>query len=115
MDTIKQNVKTFVGDISEDLLSLIISQTKALVLNKIKALDINVVEIPKELEYIVVELSVIRFNLIGSEGMKSENIEGHSISFGDDIYNQFDKDILEWYSTLENSDKGIQFIWDMIN
>ena len=40
-------------------------------------------EIPAELEYIVDEATIRRFNRIGSEGMKSESVEGHSITFED--------------------------------
>ncbi|WP_424236326.1 phage head-tail connector protein [Bhargavaea ginsengi] len=38
-------------------------------------------EIPKVLEFIVVELSVRRFNRLGSEGMKGESVEGHTVNF----------------------------------
>lgn len=40
-------------------------------------------EIPLELEYIVDEATIRRFNRIGSEGMKSESVEGHSVTFDD--------------------------------
>ena len=40
-------------------------------------------EVPKSLEYIVVEISIRRFNRIGTEGMKSETVEGHKIDFYD--------------------------------
>lgn len=39
--------------------------------------------IPTELNFIVVELAVKRFNRIGSEGMKSESVEGHNTSYYD--------------------------------
>lgn len=109
-ESIKQALKTYIGDISEELNSLIISQITKIVLNKLKKLDENITEVPPELDYIIIELSVIRFNMLGSEGMKSESIEGHSISFNDEVYNTFDKDILEWYNGQEYADKGIQFI-----
>lgn len=40
-------------------------------------------EVPLELEYIVDEATIRRFNRIGSEGMKSESVEGHSVTFDD--------------------------------
>ena len=40
-------------------------------------------EIPVQLEFVIVELAVRRFNRIGSEGMKSEGTEGHNITFYD--------------------------------
>ena len=44
-------------------------------------------EIPVELEYIVDEATIRRFNRIGSEGMKSESVEGHSVTYidGDEL------------------------------
>ena len=41
-------------------------------------------EIPAELEYIVDEATIRRFNRIGSEGMKSESVEGHSVTYLDE-------------------------------
>ena len=41
-------------------------------------------EIPLELEYIVEEATIRRFNRIGSEGMKSESVEGHSVAYIDE-------------------------------
>ena len=40
-------------------------------------------EVPLELEYIVDEATIRRFNRIGSEGMKSESVEGHSVTYID--------------------------------
>ena len=41
-------------------------------------------EIPLQLEYIVDEATIRRFNRIGSEGMKSESVEGHSVTYLDE-------------------------------
>lgn len=41
-------------------------------------------KIPIELEYIVDEATIRRFNRIGSEGMKSESVEGHSVTYIDE-------------------------------
>ena len=40
-------------------------------------------DIPIELNYIVEEITVRRFNRLGTEGMKSEEVEGHSVTFYD--------------------------------
>ena len=44
-------------------------------------------ELPLELEYIVDEATIRRFNRIGSEGMQSESVEGHSVTYidGDEL------------------------------
>lgn len=41
-------------------------------------------EIPLSLEYVVDEATIRRFNRIGSEGMKSESVEGHSVTYIDE-------------------------------
>ena len=40
-------------------------------------------EVPAHLHFIVEEIVVRRFNRIGSESMKTESVEGHSITFYD--------------------------------
>lgn len=41
-------------------------------------------EIPLSLEYVVDEATIRRFNRIGSEGMKSESVGGHSVTYLDE-------------------------------
>ena len=57
---------------------------------------INEKELPKELEFILIEMAVSRFNKIGSEGFSSESTDGKSISYEDDfaIYKQYLDDYL---------------------
>jgi len=40
-------------------------------------------DIPDDLNFIVEEITIRRFNRLGTEGMKSESVEGHSITFYD--------------------------------
>ena len=56
---------------NEELLREIIEITEAKILNYI-----NSSELPKQLEFILVELSIKRFNRIGSEGFTSETVDG---------------------------------------
>lgn len=64
-------------------------------------------EIPEELIYIAVEVSVIRFNRIGSEGMSVHNVEGESISYADDDFRGFKEDIQRFLdSQNQESAKG---------
>ena len=65
---------------NEELLYEIVEITKSKILNYI-----NRTKIPKELEFVLVELSIQRFNRIGSEGIASENIDGKSVSYDDDF------------------------------
>ena len=40
-------------------------------------------EPPPELDFIIEEITIRRYNRIGSEGMTSESVEGHSVNFYD--------------------------------
>lgn len=51
---------------------------------------------PSELEYIVIEVAVRRFNRIGSEGMKTHEVEGETIAFRDNDFSDYMDDISAW-------------------
>lgn len=82
-------VQKLVGDnpIVED----IYSKVESLLLDRLTPTGDT--EVPRRLEYIVEEETIRRFNLVGSEGMKSENVGGHSV-----VYQQYD--ILEVYDEI---------------
>lgn len=66
---------------------------------------------PEELEYIVTDVAVIRFNRIGSEGLSSHNVEGEIMTFVEDDFSAFRDDIQEWMSAQEGAKKGrVRFI-----
>ena len=73
-------VKSLTGDNPQ--VEAIYSKIAERLLHRIKE-----TEIPLELEYIVEEATIRRFNRIGSEGMKSESVEGHSVTYidGDEL------------------------------
>ena len=87
----------------EELLYEIVEITKSKILNYI-----NKEELPKELEFILVEMAVSRFNKIGSEGFASESTDGKSISYEDDfeMYKQYLDDYL--FKTGQN--KGFKLL-----
>ena len=58
-------------------------------------------EIPEELEYIIIESTIARFNRLGNEGMSSYAQEGESISYSD-ILGNYASDIRAW--KRENGD-----------
>lgn len=43
-------------------------------------------DVPEELQFIILEISVMRFNRLGSEGMKSELTEGHRSDFFEPVH-----------------------------
>lgn len=101
--TILENVKKLLGNPKniDDKLNVIIELTQKRLGNLL-----SVKEVPEELEYIVIEVSVIRFNRIGSEGVSSHSVEGESMSFNDDDFDSYDKDIRSWLNNQSDLKKG---------
>lgn len=87
-------------------LNLILDITK----KRLKAL-LGGVEPPTELEYIIIEVAVIRFNRINSEGLSSHSVEGENLSFTDNDFNGFSDDIQAWLDSQKEVKKGkVRFI-----
>ena len=63
--------------------------------------------IPEELEYIVTEVSVKRFNRIGSEGAQHHNVEGEVFMWSDtDDFAGYMDEINKYLEDQEGSTKG---------
>lgn len=88
LDTIKR-LLGINGNDQDDLLESIISLTEA----RLQSLLGSSESVPSQLKYIVTEVSISRFNRIGSEGASSHNVEGESLSFVDDDFAPYLKDI----------------------
>ena len=75
-------------------------------------LRLGVSAVPCELEYIVVEVSVVRFNRIGSERMSSHNVEGESMTWtSEDDFKPYLTEINAWASRNEAKNTGrLRFI-----
>lgn len=54
-----------------------------------------ITEIPEELNYIVVESTIKRFNRVGEEGMESYSQEGQSIKY-ERLLAEYEADIIAW-------------------
>ena len=52
---------------------------------------------PEGLNWIIDEVVIRRFNRLGSEGYDSQSVEGHSISFTQDEFLDFEDDILGFF------------------
>lgn len=76
-----EQVKTLLGiedSVQDAVLLLIVSN----ITSHLQIL-LGKTEVPKSLEFVIVELAVRRYQRIGSEGMKAESVEGHNITFYD--------------------------------
>src|SRR5690625_4070357 len=70
-------------------------------------------EIPQSLEYVVDEATILRFNRVGSEGMKSESVEGHSVTYDmSDVLDPYESAINDYLEGLKPDDgrkKGVVY------
>ena len=107
INTIKNLIGIAATDVDRDeLIGEIINLTKSRLKSKLGNIDI-----PEELEYIVAEVSVIRYNRIGSEGLSSHSVEGESQSFTDDDFKAYDGDIQTYLNSLtENKIGKVRFL-----
>lgn len=58
--------------------------------------------IPASLEYIVTEVTVRRFNRIGSEGLSSHTVEGETMTWPDDDFEPYNSDIQAFLDAQED-------------
>lgn len=66
------------------------------------------IEPPESMEHIILEVSVVRFNKIGSEGMTSHTVEGESISFAasDSDFDSFSDEIQAFLDSQKENTRG---------
>ena len=101
-----EDIKTLLGipenDTSLDAkLELILSATQ----NRLKAL-LGGQDPPEVLNYIITDVSVIRFNRIGSEGLSSHVVEGESQAFLEDDFAAYRDDIQTYLDGQKDVKKG---------
>ena len=86
---------------SDDLLNLVVKRTKQRLLTKIKKGPDETV--PNQLEYILFEVSVRRFNRLNNEGMKSYSEDGENVTFNEDDFTGFENEISNYLSDQNES------------
>ena len=85
----------------DEKLNLIISMTT----DRLKIL-LEGFEPPEELDHIIIDVSVKRYNRIGSEGMASHTVEGESQSFVDSDFDEFADEIQAFLDSKSDSKRG---------
>ncbi|MBF7112595.1 phage head-tail connector protein [Pediococcus pentosaceus] len=104
MDNLK-NLKVLIAmnedDTSKDsLLNLIVANTEASL--KVKLHKKATEKVPDELNYILLEVAVRRFNRLKNEGMANYSQEGESITFNSNDFDDFKDDITDWLADEED-------------
>lgn len=91
MSTIVEDVKKLLDGSVDDRLEIIERRTK----ERLSAI-LDVVEIPKQFEFVSYEVTLKRFNRIGNEGMQSYSQEGLSMTFPDSDFDEYSDQINEF-------------------
>lgn len=110
MTDILKRVKTIIGvedNKQDEVLDIFIANAKSHLLALFRKVNKEITSIPEETEYIIEEITVRRYNRLGSEGFKSELVEGHRVDFYD-LKDEFDPylDIIDSYKEPEKPKRG---------
>lgn len=65
-------------------------------------------EVPFQLQYILVNVSVARYNQIGDEGKSSMTVEGESASWLTDLFAPYEKDIMQYLDSRDKATSGVR-------
>lgn len=102
LEDIKELLGISESDITMDTrLEIILNATK----RRLKVL-LGGIDVPDDLNYVVTDVSIMRFNRIGSEGLSSHSVEGESLSFSNNDFEPYMDDIQAYLNSLEASTKG---------
>lgn len=99
-----ENLKIMLGIEGDDLdekLRLILANTTS----RLKLL-LGGIEPPDEMDHIILEVSIIRFNRIGSEGMASHSVEGESSNYASDDFSGYADEIQAFLDKQHGSTRG---------
>lgn len=93
----------------DKILTLIQKQTEIRLKSKLHLKSSD--SVPDELEYIVFEVCIRRYNRIKNEGMTSYSQDGESMTFNDDDFAGFEKEIADFLDDDKDSSKSkVSFI-----
>lgn len=92
-------IKTLLGiddNMQDNLLNVIIDQTEQRIMSVINGVGDYYKEIPKGLDFVVVEVCIKRFNKMNSEGAKADSEEGRSYTWEDSYLDEY-SDLIKQY------------------
>lgn len=102
LEDIKELLGIAENDNSMDTkLGIILSATKSRLMVLLGGLDV-----PEDLSYIVTDVSIMRFNRIGSEGLSSHSVEGESLSFSNNDFESYMEDIQSYLDSQKDVKRG---------
>lgn len=100
-----EQTKRLIGitdELQDVMITDILNITEARLKRKLNTTE----SIPSEMEYIVIEVSIKRFNRIGAEGMTKKTLEGLTQEFSEDDFKEFESDIAEYLDDDTDGDSS---------
>lgn len=119
MNTMLTNLKLMLGISGtdrDDMLNYILASTSQRLINLLGLLPIDGADptVPAALSHVVVDVACARFNRIASEGMRSDSVEGESLSFYDHDFDPYRDEMTAWLAMQDDALTGgkgkVQFI-----
>lgn len=103
-------VKAVAGD--NPKLKIIYERLEKMMVNKLNEYDLKVEVVPEELEYIIEEESLVLFNRVGSEGVKSERVGsgGVTVDYGDSyhkVFSLYEDEIISYVNSKTEEDNSL--------
>lgn len=101
--SLTEDIKSLLSGTPDDRLKIIEKRTRERLLVIIGS---SIKEVPPELDYIVMDVVLKRFNRIGQEGMQSYSQEGLSMTFAESDFDEFLDDINRWKTSQDDDAKS---------
>lgn len=86
----------------------VVSEVVNLVEDQLRLRLGGVEDVPEDLYYIVINVSVARYNQIGDEGKSSMTVEGESASWLTDLFEPYEKDIRAYLDNMNRASNGVR-------
>lgn len=96
--SLTEDIKSLLSGTPEERLKVIEKRTRERLLVIIGS---SIKEVPSELDYIVMDVVLKRFNRIGQEGMQSYSQEGLSMTFSESDFDEYADEIESWRKSKE--------------
>lgn len=102
-DTLSKVLALLGNSVDETQITSIIDLVKAQL-----TVRINEEAVPDNLDYIIVNVSVARYNQIGDEGKSSMTVEGESAAWLTDLFTPYEKDIQSYLDNRDKASNGVR-------
>lgn len=100
-----EETKTLLG-VDNDRIEVIYQRLESRLLNRLNRSLKDLVDVPEELEYILTECAIARYNRIGSEGMSAESMDGHSATYVDTDLSDYEHEIKLYLKDFDDTPKS---------